>query len=403
MPGQAATSLCQPPVLSSVDLGAERAASVKATAAAFFLTGRATFWGSAYHVEHFITAVRAAADASPKAPNGTVLVDVGAAPYNTVGGDISHVLTLMNLWGSSSGATIIGFEPGLAPFSRLVAYVSKALGRGAPALREKPGAREAVAKDATGNGEWIVLRNSPASDKRREVTIANQPAAGDNTASLEKHYQWRGMRNARTVTAVTLDGELRRRGLADRELLVLKVDVEGHEMAVLRGAMKAIAAGRVPVILLEYGDKMSPAIWDAMKRTKSAAAAAASPQAMEGSSLFSLQQWASELGYDTYLLGAAHRKPVLIPLTGPLWRDEYEVRDTEPTASTRSLQHAHGAHSTHTEPAASHPPPFDPPSRTSPRPHASGLPRQVGKVVQQRQDLAKLFGVESRLARGLLV
>ena len=299
---------------------------MRSAAGAFFLTGRATFWGSAYHVEHFITAVRTAANKAPPAPNGTVLVDVGAAPYNIVGGDISHVLTLLKLWDAKSGATIMGFEPGSHPFSRLVAYVSKSLGAGDPTLVSKPNGHEAVAKSASGAGEWIVLKNAPASDKRREVQIANQPFAGDNTASLEQHYQARGdRRHKRTVTAVTLDGELRRRGLDERELLVLKVDVEGHEMAVLRGAMRAIAVRRVPVILLEYGDKMSPAIWDAMKRTKSDEAAAPTPQAMVGPSLYSLQVWASDLGYDTFLLGANAKRPLLIPVTGPLWRDEYEV------------------------------------------------------------------------------
>ena len=319
---------CPSASVASIDMSTDVAVQTRAASAAFFLTGRATFWGSAYHVEHFITAVHDAAKAAPSAPNGTVLVDVGAAPYNTVGGDISHVLTLLRLWDSKSGATILGFEPGVTPFTRLTAYVSKSLGSAAPPLKTRRvnGHDEAVASEASGTGEWIVLKNAPASDKRREVRIANQPMAGDNTASLEAHYQSRGdTRFKRTVTAVTLDGELRRRGLEHRELLVLKVDVEGHEMAVLRGAMRAIAAGRVPVILLEYGDKMSPAIWDAMKRTKSDAVAAESPQALAGPSLYSLQVWASELGYDTFLLGAVHRRPLLVPVTGALWRDEYEV------------------------------------------------------------------------------
>jgi len=81
----------------------------------------------------------------------------------------------------------------------------------------------------------------------------------------------------------------------------------------------------VPFILLEYGDKMSPAIWDGMKRLFSDAAAAPTPQQMEGSSLYSLQTWASGIGYDTYLVGATGKRAVLVPVTGRLWRDEYEV------------------------------------------------------------------------------
>jgi hypothetical protein len=107
------------------------------------------------------------------------------------------------------------------------------------------------------------------------------------------------------------------------------VDVEGHEMSVLAGAKDAIASRRVPIILVEYGDKMSPAIWDAMKRPFSAVAAAPSPAEMPGPSLYALQTWADARGYDTFLLGTSgggpHGRPVLIGVTGSLWRDEYEI------------------------------------------------------------------------------
>ena len=113
--------------------------------------------------------------------------------------------------------------------------------------------------------------------------------------------------------------------LACTQVLILKVDVEGHEMAVLQGAAAAIEAGNVPFILVEYGDKMSPAIWDAMKRWHSGAAAAPSPAELPGPSLYALQRWADARGYDAYLLGATHGAPVFVGLTGALWRDEYEV------------------------------------------------------------------------------
>jgi FkbM family methyltransferase len=309
-----------------VELGADQARAVRSAAAAFFLTGRAQFWGSAFHLENFIETVHDVAETVQHRPrNGTVLVDVGAAPYNTKGGDITHVLTYLKHWKASSGATILGFEPGSASFSRLVKYVSDAIvGDGHAVTRSSPGEAVVPARPPA-EGEWVVLKNNPASDKGGEVTVANQPGAGDNTASLETHYRSPRMRG-RKVRAVTLDGELGRRGLAEREVLLLKVDVEGHEMSVLRGGMKAIAAGRVPIILLEYGDKMSPAIWDAMKSTRHGQTASApTPQQMVGSSLYSLQRWAMELGYDTFLLGAHHHRPVMIPVSGPLWRDEYEV------------------------------------------------------------------------------
>ena len=102
--------------------------------------------------------------------------------------------------------------------------------------------------------------------------------------------------------------------LACTQVLILKVDVEGHEMAVLQGAAAAIEAGNVPFILVEYGDKMSPAIWDAMKRWHSGAAAAPSPAELPGPSLYALQRWADARGYDAYLLGATHGAPVFVGL-----------------------------------------------------------------------------------------
>jgi hypothetical protein len=225
-----AGTLCPPPHLSSIELGA-RADPSRRAHAAFFLTGRAQFWGSAFHVEYFIDSVKAAADrAAESAPsersNGTVLVDVGAAPYNVVGGDISHVLTFLKHWDSASGATIMGYEPGWAPFERLVTYVTKASNLPSPGPSQPdahmPTTKSTVFPRAKGRGEWIVLRNAPASDRNMQVSVANQPGAGDNTASLESHYQ-AGYGRTKTVRAVTLDGELRRRGLASHEVLILKV------------------------------------------------------------------------------------------------------------------------------------------------------------------------------------
>lgn len=222
--------------------------------AAFFLTGKGQFWGSAFHVEQFIDAVKEASDKAFRSSsvnvnggsaNSSVLIDVGAAPYNTVGGDISHVLTFLKNWPATSGATIFGFEPGVAPYSRLVEYVSSHARKSveidvatrtanvpapsdagaASAPRRARGGATTVLRAHGDAREWIVLRNAPVSDRARSVTIANQPFAGDNTASLEPHYQagtLSGIRG-RPVRAVTLDNELKRSGLADREVLILKV------------------------------------------------------------------------------------------------------------------------------------------------------------------------------------
>ena len=138
-----------------------------------------------------------------------------------------------------AGQTILAFEPGVAPFTRLVEYVGKAVGDPRRLVKRKVG--EFVVLDDTGTRDWIVLRNAPASDRGREVTVANQPFAGDNTASLEAYYQQGKGKRGRSVRAVTLDGELRRRGLAQQEVLVLKVDVEGALTARQATARQATA------------------------------------------------------------------------------------------------------------------------------------------------------------------
>ncbi|KAL1521656.1 hypothetical protein AB1Y20_021313 [Prymnesium parvum] len=296
---------------------------------AFWRTGSAQFWGSSNHIEIFLERIRAAAPTwNMSAP---ILIDAGAAPYNTVGGDISHVLAYFRLWGCRgpraepspySAQQIIGFEPMVPPFERLVSYVRKVLPTDYQ-LKSLPSG--AVVLNEHGR-QCMLLRNRPLSGVEREVSIAAQPFAGDNTASLEAHYQGHGAR--RVVKALTLDAELQRisawrRGESD--VLVLKVDVEGHEMSVLEGGKRAIAQGRVHIILLEYGDKTSPTIWNKMKKMHSAEAVAPSPQEMQGTSLYSIQRWGRSHGYETFLLGGNHRQPVLIPLTDGMWDDSYEV------------------------------------------------------------------------------
>ena len=107
---------------------------------------------------------------------------------------------------------------------------------------------------------------------------------------------------------------------------------------------------------------MSSAIHRSMRRRFSSAAAAASPSTLPGASLYALQQWAGRHDYDTFFIGslgwrrderrsrvrrrgearnaagvASGRRPaVVIPISGALWRDEYEVRCHAMTRATTS-------------------------------------------------------------------
>ena len=263
-------------------------------------TAHHRFWGAAGHIELFLEQLRSAAPAANI--TSPILIDVGAAPYNTVGGDISHTWAYYRLWGCGASAedaserrgAILGFEPMRSPFSRLVQSFKARLPKEL-SLRGTGDGADVEVVDSNGR-VCMALRNRPVSAVRTEVQISNQRAAGDNTASLERYYHGGKGRPTRTVT---LDEELagRRAWRSGRsDVLVLKADVEGHELSVLRGAMGAIKAGRVHVILLEYGDKTSPAIWDAMKGRFRSVPAGPTPAQIPGASLYSTQRWADELG-----------------------------------------------------------------------------------------------------------
>ena len=144
---------------------------------AFWNTGSATFWGSSNHIELFMERLRARApELNLTRP---ILLDAGAAPYNTVGGDISHVLAYFRLWGCGgnrgkgqgrpattrdTAALIMGFEPMQYPFSRLVTSVRGVLPAGF-SVKDLPNGVSVL--DDRGK-HCMVLRNRPASDTERE-------------------------------------------------------------------------------------------------------------------------------------------------------------------------------------------------------------------------------------------
>jgi FkbM family methyltransferase len=80
---------------------------------------------------------------------------------------------------------------------------------------------------------------------------------GSPLASLHAHEAtWKGvgfepLRRAIEVPVVTLDDFMAEHGIAHVD--VLKLDVEGHEFAVLEGASRALREGRIDVLIWEFG------------------------------------------------------------------------------------------------------------------------------------------------------
>src|SRR5688572_6331285 len=91
------------------------------------------------------------------------------------------------------------------------------------------------------------IRRVAASDHTGEVVFFEEPDAG-HTSSLTPGFSRDATR--RTVSATTLDALLSAEGI-DR-VDFLKVDAEGHDLHVLRGARQTLGAGRVGAVQFEY-------------------------------------------------------------------------------------------------------------------------------------------------------
>ena len=98
-----------------------------------------------------------------------------------------------------------------------------------------------------GAGGWLVsLIEAAASDRIGRATLRHNPGLPlTSGASLEAHIRPKANRSALDVATVTVDHVA-----AGRQVALIKIDVEGHEMAVLRGAAATIAADR-PALVLE--------------------------------------------------------------------------------------------------------------------------------------------------------
>ena len=104
------------------------------------------------------------------------------------------------------------------------------------------------------NGVDITLHKAAATDKAGTVTFTYNPRLPLTSGGSLEHVA--ANRASETVAAVRLDD------VVDTPVALLKIDVEGHELAVLRGAADLIARSR-PAMVLEAN---TPAHMDALSR-----------------------------------------------------------------------------------------------------------------------------------------
>ena len=76
--------------------GLQTSATLAAYRAFFLITAYFNFWGSNDHVAKFIASVHSVSEAVHLRGS---LIDVGAAPYNVIGGDVSHFLVYLRQCG----------------------------------------------------------------------------------------------------------------------------------------------------------------------------------------------------------------------------------------------------------------------------------------------------------------
>lgn len=99
----------------------------------------------------------------------------------------------------------------------------------------------------------VTIEAAALSDERGEATLNRYRAINRGKHSLRPLA---GSVGSVTVATDTLDGYLARKRLADRDIWLLKIDVEGVEPEVIRGA--ALSLSRVHIVLLEF----TPAFMD---------------------------------------------------------------------------------------------------------------------------------------------
>jgi FkbM family methyltransferase len=100
-------------------------------------------------------------------------------------------------------------------------------------------------------GRGAALFQAGLSDRVGQATLhVAGPAAGINSL-----HRPDGLRGAATeqVPVTTLDAHAREHGLA--AIALVKIDTEGHDLAVLRGARELLAAQRIAVVQFEYNSR----------------------------------------------------------------------------------------------------------------------------------------------------
>jgi FkbM family methyltransferase len=108
-------------------------------------------------------------------------------------------------------------------------------------------------RERLGSNPHLEIVDAAVSDAAGEVMFNEEPGAGE-TSRVAAHSQQEA--TPRPVPVVTIDNELERLGIERVDLL--KIDAEGYDLHVLRGAQEALASRRIGAVQFEYN---APGHW----------------------------------------------------------------------------------------------------------------------------------------------
>jgi FkbM family methyltransferase len=238
------------------------------------------------------------ADAAEHSPG--VIFDIGANRGNTVQELISALIPAFACYRYYTLAAVAGAEC-RRWFGSLIAVEAN------PPTADGLAARAAFER-------WdlldFVLVREAFTDVAGGVAHFAVREAGEETASLnDASSAGAGANGTVAVPLGTVDALRAARGETSRRIFLLKIDAEGFDAKVIKGAETALREGHVKFLVAEYNS-----LWASSK------AAGAPPDAPPAWTLRSCTEYLWGLDYECWLLSTQH----FMPLWGEWWDDSYE-------------------------------------------------------------------------------
>jgi len=160
----------------------------------------------------------------------------------------------------------------------------------------------------------VAPEQAPSAVEPARVKFFSSGEAGDQQGGLSANSSFVTEADFTLVPAWTLDAHLDSLGEGSAPVLLLKVDAEGFDSHVLRGAARLLRERRATFVTFEYNHKWKS---DPDKAT-----------------LEAVVERLRDVGYDCFLMTPTH----LLPLSGRWWMQEYEFWGWSNVVCARSGQ-----------------------------------------------------------------